>query len=204
MKHSPELDGQTLFVVGFFFEIGLVFVAAIIAGLVEGQPFPFFVRYDVDGFLWGLTATLPLIVAAFLLTSTLGRRLAFAERIYRHVKSIMGNGIRGLRTEEIILLAAAAGVGEEVLFRGVLQEYLTIWPTSLLFGVLHALTPSYFILATLMSAYLGWLQNETGNLLVPILVHWLYDCVALLLLRRQLRRDFASEESSLATDPGPP
>ena len=50
---------------------------------------------------------------------------------------------------------------------------------SLLFGVAHALTPAYFVLATLIGFYLGGLYIATGNLLVPVLVHFLYDWLAL-------------------------
>ena len=45
------------------------------------------------------------------------------------------------------------------------------------------------LLATLMGYYLGWLCSATGNLLVPIVVHWLYDTLALWLLRREFQKD---------------
>jgi membrane protease YdiL (CAAX protease family) len=80
-----------------------------------------------------------------------------------------------------------------MLFRGVLQGVFTRWlPSawlavalvSVLFGILHAVTFSYAVMATLMGAYLGWLRNETGNLLAPIITHALYDFVVLLYLLR--------------------
>ncbi|MEM7235479.1 MAG: CPBP family intramembrane glutamic endopeptidase, partial [Planctomycetota bacterium] len=53
------------------------------------------------------------------------------------------------------------------------------------FALLHALTPAYFFIAFAISAYLGWLLHETENLAVPIVVHTLYDFVALTILRRR-------------------
>jgi len=88
-------------------------------------------------------------------------------------------------------LAIMAGIGEELLFRGVLQGGLenplgTWWAlliASLLFGLAHALTPAYFVLATLMGVYLGLIYVWTSNLLIVIVIHALYDWLALLYYR---------------------
>jgi membrane protease YdiL (CAAX protease family) len=53
-----------------------------------------------------------------------------------------------------------------------------------LFGALHALTPTYAILATLAGAYLGSVWLITGNLLVVIIAHGFYDFIALVYLLR--------------------
>jgi membrane protease YdiL (CAAX protease family) len=57
------------------------------------------------------------------------------------------------------------------------------WPAlalaSVLFGLLHLITPSYAVLAAMMGAYLGWFSIWTGNLLAPIMIHALYDFFAL-------------------------
>lgn len=85
-------------------------------------------------------------------------------------------------------LGLAAGIGEEMLFRGVLQfelasrtgEMLAVGISSLIFGALHAVTPLYAFLATLASFYFGWLYLVTGNLAIPIATHAFYDWAALL------------------------
>ena len=46
------------------------------------------------------------------------------------------------------------------------------------------MTLAYAMLAALVGGYLGWLHLASGNLLVPILAHALYDFVALRLLLR--------------------
>lgn len=94
---------------------------------------------------------------------------------------------RRTRPGAVVLVSALAGIGEELLFRGVIQAGLVAWLTpasgiviaSLLFGLAHAVSFSYLVLATLMGLYLGLLYHWTGNLLVPILVHALYDWVAI-------------------------
>ncbi|HMA98728.1 MAG TPA: CPBP family intramembrane glutamic endopeptidase, partial [Wenzhouxiangella sp.] len=50
---------------------------------------------------------------------------------------------------------------------------------SVVFGAMHALSRAYFMVATAMGFYLGWLYLATGNLLIPIVVHFVYDWVVL-------------------------
>ena len=93
---------------------------------------------------------------------------------------------------DLAVLALLAGAGEELLFRGVLQAILDRWwgpsvgllVASALFGALHALTPTYAVLAALAGLYLGGVWLLTGNLLVVIIAHGLYDFIALVYLLR--------------------
>ena len=89
-----------------------------------------------------------------------------------------------------VILSLSAGVGEELLFRGALQPmmshvvggnaYFAIGLSSILFGALHAATIRYFLLASILSAYLGFLQIHYSNIAIPILVHTFFDIVAFL------------------------
>jgi membrane protease YdiL (CAAX protease family) len=91
-----------------------------------------------------------------------------------------------------VLLSLVAGVGEEVLFRGVIQAglaervpaWVAVGVASLLFGAAHWLTASYAVLAALIGVYLGVLFLVTDNLLVPAVTHALYDIAALSILVR--------------------
>ena len=92
----------------------------------------------------------------------------------------------------LALVALLAGLGEETLFRGVIQPalaaHLPLWAalavTAALFGLAHWITPTYALLAGIVGAYLGGLLLVSGNLLAPIVAHALYDLVALTLLVR--------------------
>jgi membrane protease YdiL (CAAX protease family) len=50
---------------------------------------------------------------------------------------------------------------------------------SVLFGIMHWISRAYAVFATILGFYLGWLWIASGNLLVPIVAHGLYDFVAL-------------------------
>jgi membrane protease YdiL (CAAX protease family) len=195
MSEELDLGPRTVFRVGFFFELGLVLVAAILGKLIHDEPFPFRIEWSGPDALWALLAALPPAAGALFLTSPPGRKLLPFRRIYERVRDVLGKPIRGLTLDEIVLLSGAAGIGEEVLFRGVLQPAIGLWLASLVFGLLHALTPAYFVLAAAMGAYLGWLHESTDNLLVPIIVHWAYDIIALCLLKRRFDVDARYEAS---------
>ena len=194
-----EWSARTLFVTGFLCELGLVLVAAALGFFFLGNPFPFRLDLDAKGLLVGLLATVPTVILAFVFTSKLATRIGFLRKMEDKLKIYLGSGIRLMTTQELILLSAAAGIGEEVLFRGTLQTLFGItwglWVTSVIFGLVHAVTPAYFAMATVMGLYLGWVHIASDNLLAPILVHWLYDAVALYLLRKQWRQE-AEEDSN--------
>ncbi len=93
---------------------------------------------------------------------------------------------------QLLLISLFAGIAEEALFRGGLQRTLAqhigsgpaLLLASLIFGCAHPLSLLYMILATAVGAYLGWLWIYTGNLLTPIVVHVIYDFLALVYLLR--------------------
>ena len=84
-----------------------------------------------------------------------------------------------------------------MLFRGVIQTAfmnqfdnvpaLAIGITAVVFGAMHFVTLAYAVLATTAGFYLGWLYYVSGQLVLPILVHGLYDSLALIYLVRRAR-----------------
>jgi uncharacterized protein len=103
---------------------------------------------------------------------------------------------RGTGAAGLVGIACAAGVGEEFLFRGFLQSTVAAWwglpagpwialaIASVAFGICHSLCAEYAVLATVMGLVLGGLFLATGHLLAPIVMHALYDSLALLYLVR--------------------
>ncbi len=113
------------------------------------------------------------------------------KEIARIVDEMIVPLFRDCRVWQLVVIAALAGLGEEMVFRGVVQAAVAEWiggPRGLwlgllaaaaLFGFLHTITPAYALLAGLIGLYLGWIWLATGNLLVPVLVHGLYDFLVL-------------------------
>lgn len=127
----------------------------------------------------------------------------FPTDAYRATEEIVRKLMSPRNAAEIFLFCLAAGVGEEVLFRGFLQSLFArqlnlgnlkgCIIASLFFGASHSVTPLYFLLSTLAGGYFGWLFVSSGSILQPIIVHTLYDVVVALLIRRRL----AKEESKV-------
>ncbi len=115
----------------------------------------------------------------------------------RRIKEFSANVLRPLLRSctaiDLLGLSVLAGLGEEMLFRAVLQgmllHWLSLWVAVLvsgvLFGLLHAVTPTYaLLLAGAIGVYLGRVWYWTDNLLVVTVAHALYDFLALLYLTR--------------------
>jgi membrane protease YdiL (CAAX protease family) len=96
----------------------------------------------------------------------------------------------GASLAQLAVVALAAGLGEELLFRGLVQAGLArffgvtvaIVGASVLFGVCHWLNTTYAVLAMLAGAYFGLCLVATGNILTPIVAHAAYDFLALVYL----------------------
>lgn len=87
----------------------------------------------------------------------------------------------------IVIIGIAAGLGEEWLFRGVLQPLVGLLVASVLFGLAHMggrHMLAFAIWASVMGAALGGLAIVTGGLIAPMVAHGLYDMLALAHLRR--------------------
>jgi hypothetical protein len=179
---------HTVLWLGIALEGGLALLAWGLAWLLN-IPLERGLRWDVGDAALGVAASLPLLLLFWLClrlpAAPLRRIRDIGEKIIRPV-------FADCSLAELALLSLLAGVGEELLFRGVLQEALCQWwglgaglaTAGLVFGLLHALTPTYAMLATLMGAYLGGLWVVSGNLLAAIIAHGLYDFLALVVLVR--------------------
>ena len=89
----------------------------------------------------------------------------------------------GTTALDIVLISLLAGLGEEFLFRGVLQAKIGIIWSSLIFGLFHCLSPAYFVFATVMSLYLGELYIHFNGVTAAVSAHFAYDLGALIYIR---------------------
>lgn len=95
------------------------------------------------------------------------------------------------------VISAAAGFAEELVFRGTLQtgicmlleaagvpatalQYLAIGLSSVAFGAAHSYSssPAYSIAAFVASVYFGTMYSITGNIVVPVLAHFVVDLIS--------------------------
>jgi membrane protease YdiL (CAAX protease family) len=120
---------------------------------------------------------------------------AALRELRQQVESLIGQMFPAGTVAQFGLVALLAGVGEELLFRGVIQTLLGQWTTpvagllitSILFALAHALSKLYFLLALIIGLCFGWLVYRYNDLVAPMFAHSLYDFVALLYLSRTSR-----------------
>jgi membrane protease YdiL (CAAX protease family) len=177
---------------GFAVEGGLGALAAAIAWFA-GIDLAAEIRLSARSIAWGLAGTAPMLVVLAVLTHVNWRPIA---RIREIVRSFARQLLLRASWLEVAILCALAGIGEELLFRGVLQTLLIGWtnqPMGILlcgiaFGAVHCLTMTYFILAVAVGCFLGWLYVATNSLAAPIIAHGVYDFVALAIVLRSVQR----------------
>lgn len=145
----------------------------------------------VDQIAWGTTIALavgvPFVAGIQFIPSLAPLRDQFVELAIR----VDFSGLNPL------WMALFAGLGEEVLFRGAIQQIIGLWWSSLVFVLLHsgtyqfrALTWRKAVIAVLIfgiSLLLGYIFVNLG-LLAAVAAHTIFDVVALFALQRLLRQ----------------
>ena len=105
------------------------------------------------------------------------------RRLYREMLRPLFATVRPL---EVVGVSLAAGVGEELLFRGAVQAEFGLVVASVLFGLAHIGGRSSVIFGlwvAVMGFGLGGLAHLAGGLLAPIVAHAAYDAVAISYIR---------------------
>lgn len=180
-------------------ELGLGVAALVLGWLVGPWPHETLVGSKAGvgelgrAAAWGLIATVPLAVGLWWADRS---RWAPLVQLGELVRCRLVPYFAPLSVWQLLLISLAAGLGEELLFRGWLQMAVVQWwpytggremgliTAALLFGICHWLSGTYAVLATLMGLYMGVLFIWSDHLLPPIITHGAYDFWALLYLTR--------------------
>ena len=121
----------------------------------------------------GLGLALALLVV--MSTPWLTRRASWARALQAELQPI----IEELSSTDIVLLAFASGVAEELFFRGAMQPALGLFVTSAIFGAVHTGPRRVFlwwsVWAFVMGLVFGAIFEATGVLWGPALGHVLIN-----------------------------
>jgi membrane protease YdiL (CAAX protease family) len=166
--------------------------AAALAYAVRGGLPPIGFEFSLADLGLGLAGVLA-YAAYNMAISLLLRRTSIIGWLGRRNQTMFGK----LPLWTMFLMAAIAGAGEEIIFRGWLQPIAGLFITSALFAVLHFLPnrfkwrhPATWGMAAVyfpVGLAVGWLYLWRGNLLGPIVLHALGDSLGLLFLARSVR-----------------
>jgi membrane protease YdiL (CAAX protease family) len=137
--------------------------------------------------LLGTAAVFPPLVLFFFLVS----KNAAKSVLFKSLRKIVVIDIREIFSHtsfaDLLCISFAAGIAEELLFRGVLQDRFGIVTASLLFGMVHFISPLYVFVTVIMGFYIGLFYYLYDSLLIVVLIHFIYDLSALVYLRYGVR-----------------
>ena len=152
--------------------LGLAAAALVWASIREEPNVWRLATVDVPRFWPGLGAGLGLGLVIVFLSRLAVHRLEWARALHREFRALLSP----LTDFEIVVLAVASSVGEEMFFRGALLPVAGIWISSTVFALLHIgprarylpWTIGSFIAGVLFSALFLWSGDLTG----PVLAHF--------------------------------
>jgi hypothetical protein len=132
----------------------------------------------IQGLIFGASASL--VIIWLLYHSVMAAPRTFFTSLIKRLK---------LNLFDVFFVSLCAGIGEEILFRGAIQEWLGIWLTALVFIALHGYISLsdwritiYGILMVVVSAGLGYLFVHFG-LVAAITAHFLIDLIIFVCLK---------------------
>ncbi|RLB04656.1 MAG: hypothetical protein DRG50_08515 [Deltaproteobacteria bacterium] len=171
-----------LLVLTFLMEGAVLIAALVLAGLCEIALLPLTENLLHDILIGTYGALFPLALFVLVLS-----KRAEAIPLLRSARKALITEIKTIFSTagliDICLISLFAGFAEELLFRGVIQVKLGIVAASIMFGLLHCITPVYVVVATIIGFYIGILYYLYQSLLIPIQLHFIYDFGALIYLR---------------------
>jgi membrane protease YdiL (CAAX protease family) len=208
MNDLRQASTPNLVAAAVVFELALAPVGGAIAWVAD-VPLASLLRPEsgwVAAVGYGILATMPMVPLLVAMLMCQWRPIAWLRRLVsRFVQQLFGRA----PLWQLAVVSLAAGFGEEVLFRGAIQPLAVSYTSpslgvaiaSLLFGLVHAASWTYFWLAAGVGAYLGILAQWRGEIVSAMVAHALYDFVALTLVARgyfQRHRPLFSVRSRLS------
>lgn len=179
---APPLSRASL-VIGLYGAMALV---GLLIAAGRGNP-DLYRLGDPTGFMLLASPVLGIALglAVVGLTRLASRHLQWARELQTSFHDLLGP----LTGRDIVILALASSIGEELLFRGALLPWLGLWPQALIFALLHVGPGKRFvpwtISALVLGAGLGVMASETGNVGGPIAAHFTINFVNLHHIVRQ-------------------
>ena len=168
--------------------IGMGVIAGVIAVIWRtGSPFtypdPWLHLTPLGAHTYSLALGITLGMLIVIVTRACVGRFEWARRLHRELRPFA----RGISTTGIVVLAGLSALGEELLFRGLLEPWLGLVPQALLFGLLHQVRGAsrwvWMSWATAVGLVFGAMFELTGSLSGPIAAHAVVNALNLSYLK---------------------
>lgn len=178
-----QVNDRTL-LLNLYFTQGLTLIIGLVLLFIQGRnPLALFTPFgEADVWIWGVGFAAAVLLADVLLSRWIPEELTDDGGINVRI-------FRRRPIWHIAVIAAVAGVCEEVLFRGALQYWWGPYWTSIFFAAIHVRYLRHWLMTGLvfLTSYgLGWIYLHTGSLWTPVAAHFIIDlCMGCILKYRR-------------------
>ncbi|HZV71859.1 MAG TPA: type II CAAX endopeptidase family protein [Saprospiraceae bacterium] len=150
------------------------------------------IMYAVLGILF-LIASYPLVNLSFMLNEAMplpAWAADFENQAEDTLKKVLEMHSPLIFVFNLLLIAFLPGIGEELIFRGIIQKQLggflknpiaAIWISAFIFSAIHMQFEGFFP-RIVLGATLGYLYYWTGNLWVPMIAHAFNNGIQIVLI----------------------
>jgi hypothetical protein len=132
-------------------------------------------RFIGEGGTRGILFAICVGFTVFALSNMVTQKFEWAQKLERLFQEIL----TPMSLPTIFAISFFSAVGEEIFFRGAVQNQFGYIAASLLFGLVHfpvqKIMIPWTIAATVMGFVLGGLYLYAGNLLAPITLHFIIN-----------------------------
>jgi membrane protease YdiL (CAAX protease family) len=184
--HIPRVLRWGRFALAYAFLIVVCITVALVFrnGSLLEYPTPFLKLHGPASHVYSIAIGLTVGALIVLTTRMSVARFEWARRLHRELRPIASS----MNVTGILVLALLSGIGEELLFRGLLQPWVGLLPQAVLFGFLHQVRgPSRWVWvtwATTVGLLLGGIFQLSGSLWGPIAAHALVNALNLAFLKQ--------------------
>lgn len=167
-----------------FFLIALLGTTVLLAHWAD-VPLTTQVKWSARDFGIGAVAAVAMFFAFSWITS-----------VREQAGDALGHSLAQCTWYDLAIMAVLVGMIEEFMFRGLLEQWLARWNpigafliANAIFGLLHAMSPQYALLAALLGCILSLLTWWVGefNLLRPMVAHAIYDFIGFTVIASEYR-----------------
>jgi membrane protease YdiL (CAAX protease family) len=196
---TPNYDSESglmsIRIMQIFQTFGMFIFPAITMGLLASENFRSFLGFNrVSSELLGLSILMMiLMIPGINLIASLNAKIPVPEWMYnmeqsaeRLIKALLLTEKPGILFLNILVVAVLPAIGEELFFRSLLQKYFCkitnsvlagVVITSLIFSAIHFQFLGFFP-RFLLGMIFGYLYVWTGTIWIPIVVHFVNNCLA--------------------------
>ncbi|MCC6933449.1 MAG: CPBP family intramembrane metalloprotease [Deltaproteobacteria bacterium] len=139
--------------------------------------------------LLAIALTLPLVALNMILLWKKLNEFYFYQHTHEFIKTIVKPFCDALSYKDVVFVSICAGIGEELLFRGVLLPEVGIFFSSFLFSFGHFGSKAFYykfmaILYFFIGLYFAWIYQKTESMFLIISIHSMYDFIAIAYLKK--------------------